>query len=206
MGPKAKKTAGGAKATYDPTKDGAALGCALMSAVVLVIGGSILCLIGIFLYRILDFNRILPMMGILLVVFLVLWTRLIYMNPASSKLGLTTFKMVGVTIAAAAGSMITCLALVFLGNGCGDKTTLIRDAVCEEKWHSAGNRRTYTAKIRMPGNAGRLIDLSIKKEEYDRIVEGKSLMRLTTASGNLHLEWIRKQELVNGPGEPGAVD
>lgn len=183
--------------TYDPSKDGVGLGCALLSASVLVFGGSILCLVGMNRYHVLDFNRLIPLMGLLLFLFTPLWLWLISLNPASSKLGLPKGKEVVVSLSAATGSMITCMALVFLGNGCGDNTVMTRDVVCVGKRQSWGDDISYYARIRVPTNPERIIDLLVTKEEYDAMYDRQ--IRLTTGRGNLRLEWIRKQELVDKP-------
>lgn len=187
------------KSTYDPSKDGMRLGCGLMAGVVLCIGGSILCLVGMNVYDLLDFNRLLPLMGILLIVFLVPWIKIIYLAPGSTKLGRSAFKVLGISVAAAFGSMITCIALVLLANGCGDKTVLTRDVLCEDKGHSGGRHTSYYARIRVPDTTNRMIHLGLTKEEYHAAVPGKSVLHLTTGRGNLRMEWIRKKELVRSP-------
>jgi len=97
----------GSKSTCDPSKDDMRFGCGLMAGVVLCVGGSILCLVEMYVYDLLDFNRLLPLMGILTIVFLVPWIKIIYLAPASTKLGRRGFKVLGSSVAAAFGSMIT---------------------------------------------------------------------------------------------------
>ena len=98
------------KSTYDPSKDGMRLGCGLMAGLVLLLGGSILYLVEMYVYAQLDFNRLFPLMGILLIVFLVAWFKIIYVAPDSTKRGVPGFKKVlGGSLAAAFGSVITCI-------------------------------------------------------------------------------------------------
>ncbi len=189
----------GSKSTCDPSKDDMRFGCGLMAGVVLCVGGSILCLVEMYVYDLLDFNRLLPLMGILTIVFLVPWIKIIYLAPASTKLGRRGFKVLGSSVAAAFGSMITCIAVVLLVNGCGDKSVLTREVLCEDKGHSKGNKISYYARIRVPDNTNRIIDLSLTKEEYDALVPGKSVLSLATGRGNLRMEWIRKKEVVRNP-------
>jgi len=89
--------------------------------------------------------------------------------------------------------------VVLLVNGCGDKSVLTREVLCEDKGHSKGNKISYYARIRVPDNTNRIIDLSLTKEEYDALVPGKSVLSLATGRGNLRMEWIRKKEVVRNP-------
>lgn len=199
MAKKSNSPATDSQSTYDPEKDGLRLGCGLMAGFILCVGGSILFLFEVYLYEPLDFSTMWPLMGILLIVFLVLWIKIIYLAPAATKLGRSRSKVLGSSIAAAFGNVITCIAVVLLINGCGDKSVITREVLCSDKGHSNGSKASYYARIRVPDNRNRIVTISLTKEEYAGLVPGKSIILLTTGRGNLHMEWIRKREVLKDP-------
>lgn len=182
------------------TKDSTRLFLATILAGLVCFPGTVMCLIGMHKYDVLDFNKLLTLIAATLAVFAALWAWLIL--AATKDLGFRkdarTLIFIMIVPGAAVGSMATCLGLIFWINGYGDHTVIIRDIGWESKRASRGDNPSYYARIVSPAEPGRTIDLQIGEEKY-LALNNERLIRLTTGEGRLHIEWIRKIELADKP-------
>jgi hypothetical protein len=181
-----------------PSKDSRALLYAALAAFVQCLGGTALFTAAMHRYNVLDLRRLLPLMAVLTLAFAVLWVRIIFLNTGTGKPRLLTFRIFITSVSAAAGSMIACMGLILWLNGYGDRTVRVRALAWEAKRAGRGDDPAYYAVIRAPANPKRTLNLNIGRENYLTLA-GEKLIRLSTASGRLRIEWIRNIELADKP-------